>query len=376
MQIVGIICEYNPFHNGHLYHLKKVKELFPDSLVILVLNGYFLERGEVSILSKENKCQIALTMGIDIVMEIPFVYGTQSADTFANISLQILNELKCEYLVFGSESNDLDALNKISDYTYRESENYQKDVKKYLSMGYNYPSSLAKALNIDFTFMPNDLLGISYLKAIKKNNYQIKPVIIKRTNNYLDTSSNEDIVSATNIRHKMENKEDITKFVPKMVLNKIEYISLNDFFPYLKYKILTEKDLSIYVDVEEGIHNRIKKVINDCHNIDELIDKLKSKRYTYNKIRRMLIHILIGFTKGDHQNLEFDYLKVLGFNERGKIYLNKIKSNLNIPLSINKKSLVYKYELTAAAIYDLISQRKCLEYEMNSKPLFLIVNKK
>ena len=117
MHVIGIICEYNPFHNGHLYHLKKIKEIFPDSLVILVLNGYFLERGEISIISKENKTKIALQSGIDLVIELPFVYGTQSADIFANISITILEKLHCEYVVFGSEINDINTLEKIADYT-------------------------------------------------------------------------------------------------------------------------------------------------------------------------------------------------------------------------------------------------------------------
>ena len=115
VNIIGIICEYNPFHNGHVYHLEKVKQLFPDSLVILVLNGYFLQRGEVSIISKEDKVKIALLNGIDIVIELPFVFGSQSADIFANISITMLNAMHCEYVVFGSEINDLNILNKITD---------------------------------------------------------------------------------------------------------------------------------------------------------------------------------------------------------------------------------------------------------------------
>ena len=115
MQIIGIICEYNPFHNGHLYHLKKIKEMYPDSLIILVLNGYFLERGEISILSKEDKTKVALEMGIDVVVELPFVFGSQSADTFANKSIAILENLKCDYVAFGSESANVEILEKISE---------------------------------------------------------------------------------------------------------------------------------------------------------------------------------------------------------------------------------------------------------------------
>ena len=369
MKTVGIICEYNPFHNGHLYHLQKVKELFPNSLIILILNGYFLERGEVSIISKKNKTNIALLEGIDIVIELPFVYGTQSADVFANASITMLEKLGCEYVVFGSECNNLETLHKITDYTINNSIEYNEKVKKYLGEGLNYPSALAKAIDIEFDFNSNDLLGISYLKSIKLNKYNIKPVTIQRTNNYLDTTSNEDIISASNIRNKLLNNIDITKYVPNTTLPFISNISLNNFFKTIKYKIITEKDLSIYLDVDEGIENRLKKVISECNSIEELIDKTKSKRYTYNKIRRMLTHILIGFTKEDNHKLTFDYIKILGFNNNGKKYLNKIKKELNIPLGPFKDSLTYQYELKTAAIYDLITQDNNLEFEISNKPI-------
>lgn len=369
MKAVGIICEYNPFHNGHLYHLQKTKELFPNHLIILILNGYFLERGEISVISKKNKTNIALMEGIDIIIELPFVYGTQSADVFANASITMLEKLGCEYVVFGSECNDLNILHKITDYTLYNKDEYDKKVRVYLDEGLNYPTALAKAIDIEFDFNPNDLLGISYLKSIKLNKYNIKPITIKRTNDYLDTISNENIISASNIRNKLQNNIDISKFVPRTTLPFIKNISLNDLFNTLKYKIITEKDLSIYLDVDEGIENRLKKVINDCHNIDELIECTKSKRYTYNKIRRMLVHILIGFTKEDNYKLTFDYIKILGLNNNGKKYLNKIRKNLTIPTNPNKNSLTYQYEIKASAIYDMISNENNLEFEINNKPI-------
>ena len=368
MHVIGIICEYNPFHNGHLYHLQKVKELFPDSLVILVLNGYFLERGEISIISKENKTNIALQSGIDLVIELPFVYGTQSADIFANLSITILEKLHCEYVVFGSEINNIDTLEKIADYTLNNKE-YDKDVKKYLDEGVNFPTALAKAIKIDFDFRPNDLLGISYLKSIKMNKYKIKPITIKRTNDYLDTTLDNDIVSASNIRIRIKNKENINKYVPKYTLNYLENIDENKLFNLLKYKIITDKDLSIYLDVDEGIENRLKKVINEVNNLDELINKIKSKRYTYNKIRRMLIHILIGLTKKDNKIINLDYIKVLGFNKNGQKYLNSIKKDLDISIIPNKDSLIYKYELKTSQIYDLITNTITTSFEVKNNPI-------
>ena len=369
MNIIGIICEYNPFHNGHLYHLKKIKELFPDSMIILVLNGYFLERGEISIISKQDKVKIALKEGIDLVVELPFVYGTQSADIFANTSIKILEALKCEYVIFGSESNDLNKLNDIVNYAINNKDEYDKKIKECLNKGYNYPTSLAISLNTTFTFNPNDLLAISYVKAIKNNNYSIKPLTIKRTNDYLDTLSNEEIVSATNIRNKLNNKQKIDKLVPKIVLPYIKNIDMNILFALLKYKIISDTNLEKYLDVDEGIENRLKKIINTCQNIDDLINKIKSKRYTYNKIKRMLIHILIGLTKEDNNNLSLDYIKILGFNDKGKMYLNNSKKNIKIPIMVNKDSLIYKYELTCASIYDLITNDNNLTFENSNKPV-------
>jgi len=369
MKVIGIICEYNPFHNGHLYHLNKIKEKYPDSLIILVLNGYFLQRGEVSIISKQDKTNLALIHGIDIILELPFVYGTQSADIFANASITMLEELKCDYVIFGSECNNINKLKEITNYTLNNKEKYNNDVKNYLKEGINYPTALAKAINIDFDFNSNDLLGISYLKSIIINNYKIKAETIKRTNNYLDIYEDAEIISASNIRNKLLNNIHITNYVPESTLSFIRNVTLNDFFDQIKYKIITEHDLSIYLDVDEGIENRLKNIINECTNIDELIEKVKTRRYTYNKIRRMLIHILIGFTKEDNKNLTFDYIKVLGFNNDGKKYLNKLKKDINIPLIPNKNSLTYQYEIKAALLYDIITNEKNIDFEISNKPI-------
>ena len=370
MTTIGIICEYNPFHNGHVYHIEKIKEMYPDSLIILVLNGYFLERGEISIINKLDKTKIALKYGVDIVLELPFIFGTQSADIFASTSIKILEEYKCDYVIFGSESNDIDILNKIVDYTIENKSKYNEEIKKYLDKGINYPTSLAKALNMDFSFNSNDLLGISYIKAIKYNKYKIKPITIKRTNSYLDLNSNEDIISASNIRNKLLNNEKIDKYIPNYNKKYIKNIDFDKLFELLKYKILTSEDLSVYLDVDEGIEFRLKKIINNCKNINDLIENTKSKRYTYNKIRRMLIHILIGYTKEDNKKIDLDYIKVIGFNETGKKHLNSIKKELNYSTTALKSSLVYHYELLASSIYDLLTNDNTLEFEKQNKPFY------
>ena len=367
MEVIGIICEYNPFHNGHLYHIKKIKEIYPNSLIILVLNGYFLERGEISILSKEAKTKIALAHGVDIILELPVIYGTQSADTFASISLKILNNFHVNKIIFGSESNEIEKIKEIA--SKQLDEEYNKLVKEYLDNGLNYPTALAKALNIDFEFLPNDLLGISYTKAIIQNNYNIEPITIKRTSAYHDTSSNDHIVSASNIREKIKNNEDISKYIPINIKDFINNTNYENYFKLLKYKINTDNYLNKYLDVDEGIEYRLLEYINKPKNIDEFINNIKTKRYTYNKLNRMFIHILLSFLKTD--NIDIEYIKILGFNSNGKKYLNSIKENLEISTNINKDSIQYKYELKASIIYDLINNTNTYEFEQRNKPIII-----
>lgn len=368
MDVIGIICEYNPFHNGHIYHIKKIKELYKDSLIILVVNGYFLERGEISILSKKTKTEIALEYNVDIVLELPFVYGSQSADKFADAAIKILNNFKVNKIVFGSECNNIKELTKIVD-TQLNDKDYDIKVKKYLDKGLNYPTAMAKSLDVSINFNnPNDLLGISYIKAIYKNKYNIEPICIKRTNDYHDLNSNDKIISASNIRNKLNDNIEIKNYLPITLLNKIETIDKNKLFELIKYKVITEKDLSIYLTVDEGIENKLKKVVFEVNNIDDIIKKLKTKRYTYNKINRMLIHILIGLLKED-SNLEIDYIHILGFNNNGKNYLNEIKKELVIPIKINRNSKIYEYEIKSSLVYDILTNNNCYEFELKNKPI-------
>lgn len=364
MEIIGIICEYNPFHNGHLYHINKIKDLYPDSLLVLCLNGYFLERGEISILSKENKTRIALDNKVDLVVEIPFVFGSESADTFAEASTIILNYLGCTKLIFGSECNDIKLLTDIAK---KELEpNFSDKIKEALNEGINYPSALSKALGIKID-SPNDLLGISYIKSILKNNLSIVPESIKRTSDYHDTTSNNEIISARNIREKINNNEDISKYINyEITCSQINYDLL---FNLLKYKVISDSNLSKYLTVDEGIEYKIIKEINNVSSYFELVEKIKSKRYTYNRINRMLIHILIGLTKEDRNKSFIEYIKVLGFNNRGQIYLSKLKSDILISSKIKETYLVRNYELKASIIYDLLTNNNTYNFELSNKPI-------
>lgn len=367
MEIIGIIAEYNPFHNGHLYHIEKIKELYPNSIIVLILNGYFLERGIISLESKKEKTRLALKYGIDLVIELPFVFGSNSADIFASSSLELLNALGVKKLVFGSESNDVKLLTNVA--KKQLSPEFDEDVRKYLKEGINYPTALNKA-GIDTIDTPNDLLGISYIKAILKNNYEIEPITIKRTNDYHDTLSNDDVISASNIREKFINGEDISKYIPEGKLNKVDDDLL---FNILKYKIVTDSNLHNYLSVDEGIDNRLRKVINECASLEELVKRVKTKRYTYNRIMRTLMHILIGLTKEDKEKLtNNEYIRILGLNKRGQNYINSIKKNLTLPIVskfTNVDSLIKAYELKAAYIYEMLTKDFVLEFELSNKPI-------
>ena len=360
MSSVGIIAEYNPFHNGHLYHLKKVKEMFPNDVVILVLTGNFTERGRPSIIDKFTKTKIAKEAGIDLIVELPFIFATQSADFFAHGSIQILEKLKVEKFVFGSETNDIDKFITLAK-VQLENEDFDKLVKIYSKLGENYPTALSKAL-LDLTgknmTLPNDLLGISYVKEVIKNNYKIKPLCIKRTNDYHDKNLNNSIVSATAIREALKNKEDIKDQVPDITLKYLKKENLHfqdDYFKFLKYKILTEDNLNIFKTVDEGLGDKIKKEILNSNNYDELIKKVKSKRYTYNKINRCLNHILCDIKEKDVKDMkDIEYIRILGFNDKGKQYINKIKKDIDIPIIGNFskcKSPMLQLELKVSSIY-------------------------
>ena len=364
MEKIGIICEYNPFHNGHKYHINKIKEMYPDSLIILVLNGYFLERGEISILTKEEKVKIALNNNIDIVVELPFVFGSQSADTFSESASLMLNYLGCNKLIFGSESNDIKLLTKIANKQLNE--DIHNKIKSNLKSGLNYPTALNKTLEIDVN-TPNDLLGISYIKAILKNKLKLEPITIKRTNNYHDIESNEDIISASNIREKIKNNQKVdkyTNYAQNIVLPNMELL-----FNLLKYKIITDANLNKYLTVDEGIENKLLKEVNNVNSVDELIQKVKSKRYTYNRLQRMLIHILIGLTKENRNKLDIEYIKVLGFNKNGQKYLKTLKCDIPVQRKISDKYLAQKYELKASKIYDMLTGEDTLKYELNNRPI-------
>lgn len=375
MKTIGIIAEYNPFHLGHLYQIDKIKEMYPDSLIIVIISTCFTERGDISIINKWNKTKICLENKVDLVVELPTLYATQSADIFAAGALKILNELKIDTLVFGSECDNVDELINLANIQLNNS-SYNMLVKKYLDEGINYPSAMSKALkelsNIKID-KPNDLLALSYIKEIIKNNYNITPISIKRTNDYHSREITGSIINASLIRELYNNKEDINSYVPNNVINYLySDISLNNAYKLLIYSIISNIDqLNKFLDVDEGIENRIIKGINICNSWNELVNYVKTKRYTYNKINRMFIHIMLNIKKSDNNG--DIYIKILGFNNLGKNYLNSIKKDIKLPIFYGykpNKLNVLDIEYRSIYIYSLIvNDNNLIKKEYENKPI-------
>ncbi len=377
MNVIGIIAEYNPFHLGHLYQINKIKEMYKDSIIIAIVSSSFTQRGDVSILNKWDKARIALDNGIDLVIELPYFYAGQSSDIFAKGAVTILNYLGIDTLVFGMESDDINNLKLMADIQLND-KNYNNIVKEYLSNGYNYPTALSKAikdiLNLDI-YLPNDLLALSYIKQVKLINNNINVFGIKRTNDYHSKEITSNIVNASLIREQFKNNLDISNYIPSYDTNKLYNVSVNDFYPLLKYQILNNiNNLDKFLTVDEGIDNRIKKYIKNSNNWNELVNNIKTKRYTYNKINRMLMHILFNLTKDESKNIVIDYVRVLGFNSKGRSYLNKIKKNKEINIVTNYKdgiSKLFDLENRVNNIYAIIVDNKLIYEEYSHNPIII-----
>lgn len=387
MNILGIIAEYNPFHNGHLYHLNSAKLKVNADYTICVMSGNFIQRGEPALINKFIRSDMAIKNGIDLVIELPVYYSNATAEKFAYAGVKLLNECNANFISFGCESDDIQTLTSVSNLLSNETYEYQNELKKHLNLGLSYPDArsktISKLLNISAHILnqPNNVLAIEYLKAISKINPEITPVPIQRVDsNYYDTDSKTNILSATGIREKLKNSEDIDIFLPQNSLNLLENpIFMQDFEQLILFSLrkLSIDDLKNLPDVTEGLENRIFSAIIASSTLSELIDKIKTKRYPLTRIKRILISALLSLSK---ETLTlFDklggpqYLRVLGCNEKGKELLSLIskKSTLPIVTSINKflytasepqKEMLSK-DILATNIYTLISKDKTMNLD-------------
>ena len=351
--------------------------MYKDCNIILVMPGWICERGDLNLIDKFKRCDIALHYGVDLVVELPIKY-IQSADYFAKGAIEILNKLKCDTIVFGSESNDIEFLTLLAQ-TQINNKEFDKLLRKYVDEGINYPTAVSKVLKEicgKTTNNPNDLLGISYIKEIIKNNYNITPISIKRNSNYNSKDIEGKITSATSIRELLKKGKSIKKYIPSYsykYLNNVIFI--DDYFEFLKYKIISSNDLTIYQGIDENLSNRIKKYINNANSLDELLGFIKTKRYTYNRLKRSMIFILLSITKDYCSNLNLEYIRILGFNKNGKDYLNKIKKDIDIPILTNYNDRYLNKDLNINTIISLnkkIKNKKdFIEKEYKEKPIII-----
>ena len=363
-KIIGIVSEYNPFHNGHLYHLQKSLQMTHSSYSVAIISGNFTQRGSTSLVDKWVKTEIAIRNGIDLVIELPLLYSISSAENFAEGAIKILDSLKIiDYISFGSESGDISTLNMISDILLQEPETYKNILSQELSKGLSFPKARENALlmylnNIqessNILSCPNNILGIEYLKALKKIKSSIIPVTIKRYEaGYHDTTYSGNIASGTAIRNiiKNNNLDIFKKVVPENTFNTLlKNIKIGHIIPDLsvfeKQIIYNLRKMSIpeiaeLPDVNEGLENAIKNAADSCNSIVEFLNIIKSKRYTNTRLQRILLYSLLGITKKDI-NLSKNvtpYIRVLGFNNNGKYLISELaKANpkLEIITSVKK----------------------------------------
>ena len=348
---IGIIAEYNPFHNGHLYQIQKAKELTGADTVITVMSGNFTQRGDTSLINKFEKAKIALQNEVDMVIELPTIYSISSAENFALGGVKILNEIgNIDYLVFGIEEENLEKLQAIADVLVNEDDEFKRNIKEELDKGNSYPKAreivLKKVLsseNVENIMQkPNNILAIEYLKALKTTNSKIKPFAIKRKNTmHNDENINENYASGTYIRKLFieNNFNEIKKVVPKYTYERLlelknqgTYVSsINDFSDIVIYKIrtMTKEEISQIADVNEGLENSIKLASTTCKTIDEIIDKVSTKRYTKTRISRILTYILLDITKSEMEQSKNanQYIRVLGINKKCEGILKTINNN-------------------------------------------------
>lgn len=361
MKVCGIISEYNPFHYGHEYHLNQSKKITQADLIISVMSGNFVQRGEPAIINKWERAKVAVEQGCDIVFELPFIYATQSAQYFAKGAIDCLKLAKVDYLCFGSESNDLEQIEAQA----KQEINLKEAMQGGLSCVKAHENRLGK------TFA-NDILAVNYLKALKGSS--IVPYTIQRTNAYHETELNHQYSSATAIRLAIREKSDVTQ-ATRMKIDHPVY--LEALYPTIQFLLntLPKSTLSSLFMMDEGIENALIKH-SRLSNYEDFINACLSKRYTRSKIQRTLIHLLNHTTKETVNHLpEINYLRVLAFNEKGKQYLNQLKKEVNIASKFNQIPEPYQsMEMKAIHVYATFYSEKMhtsiIETELNP-PCFI-----
>ncbi|MBT2678457.1 nucleotidyltransferase [Bacillus sp. ISL-35] len=403
MKAVGVVVEYNPFHNGHLFHLQQAKEQSGSDIAIAAMSGNFLQRGEPALVSKWTRTKMALDAGVDIVFELPYRFATQHAEVFAEGAVSILSGAGCETLCFGSESGDLNAFIQTISFLEANNDFFQEKIRFFAGEGNSYPKSIALAFQalapaesfIDIS-KPNNILGMHYIQAILRQDSQMTAQTITRKNaGYHDEHfASATIASATSIRKALfgasGEMEAIRQYVPDstykhLISYKEEYggfHSWENYWPFLKYRLLqsSPKELNEFYEVEEGLENRLLAAAAASNSFQQFMESIKTKRYTWTRLQRVCLHILTN-TRKDQMNTTkntVNYLRLLGATEKGRSYLNLRKKDFSLPL-VSKLSAFSDPDLEldtrAARIYALgqngSSQEKLLAKEFAQPPIML-----
>ena len=359
MNITGIVVEYNPFHNGHILHINKARELTNSNLIIACMSGNFTQRGEAAIINKWERTKMALKYGVDLVVELPFIYSSQCASIFAKESVAILKELKINTLVFGSETNNLEELKDIASLPVNVDH-----LKQYLRNGESYPKAYGL---LNGGIYPNDSLAVHYLRALEGSD--IKPYSIKREGAYNDIKLSS-LCSGKAIREALSNHIDIKDATP-MIIN--EPIFHSDIYPYLRNQLLLSDRNTIQKIflVNEGIEKLLIDNAFKYDNYDDFLNACVSKRYTKSRIERTILQILIQNTKENMNNLEKPhYIRILGFNDKGRAHLATVKEELKLvtrfkELPQTMKNIEEKASyLYASLIHDENKRQEFLKREM------------
>ncbi|MBQ0040733.1 MAG: nucleotidyltransferase [Clostridiales bacterium] len=383
MKAVGIIAEYNPLHNGHLYHIEEAKRLAGSDAVVVAMSGDYVQRGEPAILDKWERTELALQHGADIVVEIPTLFCLGNAMQYGRAGIRILESMaKVKYLAFGSESGDIEELARIAANINSKQLEMDRIISELSKSGYSYPRARAVAYSELFddskgrTVLEgsNDILALEYLKACKR----LKPVAVKRVGADYNDELDVDVEyqSATAIRSALRDRKDITDYVPMSVSAAIEQAKYSDHLTFsddwmntLKYAVMsmTAEEIDACPSGGEGLGNRIKSMIADAKTWDDFIESVKSKRYTHTRISRLCMQIILGINRDYFLSSEPEYVRILGFTKKGRDLISEMSHDESLPLitNINKqRDLVsaegikqLELDIHAADIYNLVTGR-------------------
>lgn len=379
MHAAGIIVEYNPLHNGHIYHINKTRELTGCDVLIAVMSGSFVQRGEPAFIDKFSRCSMALKSGVDLVLELPLIYSISSAEGFAFGGVSLLNSTKItDSICFGSESGSIEELSFIADILYKEPEEYKQLLKSFIKTGISFPSAREKALK-EYALSighpiknelstSNNILSVEYLKALMKTSSTIKPYTVKRIGSSYNTPLLEGgISSATAIRKNIADPQ-VKSSLPQHIYSTLLELSnqgkgpvtLGDLSDIIMFTLRSKSlsFLSELLDVGEGLEYRIKRAAQDCGDVYQLIEQVKNKRYPATRIQRILLYALFSITKDAASLVKTppSYIRVLGFNRKGREAVSLIKSKADIPVITNpspEDEKLMKYDFLATDIYSL-----------------------